>query len=56
MAKLGEDIMFIAVEMLGKSAGPNIHSFLQSGKERADWGRLLKDCLRTIALEALLSF
>jgi hypothetical protein len=40
-SKLGEDVTSVAVEMLGESAGPNIHSFLQSGEERADRGRLL---------------
>ena len=41
LAKLGEDVMSVAVEMLGESAGPNIHSFLQSNEERTDQGRLL---------------
>ena len=41
LAKLGEDVMSVAVEMLGESARPNIHSFLQSGEERTDRGRLL---------------
>ena len=40
-AELGEDIVSIVVEMLGESAGPNIHNFLQSGKECVDQGRLL---------------
>ena len=40
-AKLSEDIMSEAVEMLGESAVPNIHNFLQSGEECLDWGRLL---------------
>ena len=35
-AELGEDIVSIVVEMLGESAGPNIHNFLQSGEERTD--------------------
>ena len=41
LADLGEDVTFVAVEMSGKSAGPNIHSFLQSSEECTDWGRLL---------------
>ena len=39
--ELGKDIMSIAIEMLGKSVDPNIHSFLQSGEEWIDQGRLL---------------
>ena len=35
-AELGEDIASVAVETLGNSAGPNIHSFLQSKEERID--------------------
>lgn len=41
LAKLGEDIAFVVVQVLGKSAEPNIHSFLQSSKECVDQGRLL---------------
>jgi hypothetical protein len=41
LAELGQDVASIAVEMLGESTGPNIHSFIQSGEERIDWGRLL---------------
>jgi hypothetical protein len=41
LVELGEDVTSVVVEMLGESAGPNIHSFLQSGEERTNWGRLL---------------
>ena len=40
-AKLGEDVESVVVQVLGKSAGPNIHIFLQSNKECTDRGRLL---------------
>jgi hypothetical protein len=40
-AKLGEDVTSIVVQVLGKSAGPNVHSFLQFSKECTDQERLL---------------